>query len=121
MRLSRNFTLNEFKCPCCEADVEDVSMKLVSKLQLLRDKFKMPINITSGYRCERHNKAVGGSKRSQHLKGRAVDIDVSHYSAHDLHRLIRLIYASGSFSGVGIGGGKLHVDVRDDVDVTWIY
>lgn len=33
-----------------------------------------PIVITSGYRCQRLNKAVGGVQNSQHCKGEAVDI-----------------------------------------------
>tara|TARA_B100001057_G_scaffold343979_2_gene344912 strand:- start:1889 stop:2350 length:462 start_codon:yes stop_codon:yes gene_type:complete len=34
-----------------------------------------PIKINSFYRCPKLNKAIGGSKRSQHCEGRAVDID----------------------------------------------
>jgi uncharacterized protein YcbK (DUF882 family) len=30
--------------------------------------------VTSGYRSERHNRAVGGSPTSYHLTGRAVDV-----------------------------------------------
>lgn len=43
-------------------------------LQPIRDKFNKPITITSGFRSEKLNKAVRGSKTSQHLKGEAVDI-----------------------------------------------
>lgn len=32
-----------------------------------------PINITSGYRCEKLNNLVGGSRLSQHLTGQACD------------------------------------------------
>lgn len=31
--------------------------------------------VTSGYRCERLNKAIGGSKTSQHVLGQAVDLE----------------------------------------------
>ena len=34
-----------------------------------------PIKINSFYRCAKLNKAIGGSKRSQHCEGRAIDID----------------------------------------------
>ena len=34
-----------------------------------------PIKINSFYRCPKLNRAIGGSKRSQHCEGRAVDID----------------------------------------------
>ena len=34
-----------------------------------------PIKITSFYRCENLNKAIGGSSMSQHCEGRAMDLD----------------------------------------------
>ena len=43
--------------------------------QPLRDYFGVPIHISSGYRSEALNKAIGGSKSSQHCKGEAMDID----------------------------------------------
>lgn len=39
----------------------------------IREKFAVPMIITSGYRCERLNKLVGGVDNSQHRKGEAVD------------------------------------------------
>ena len=43
-------------------------------LEPLRVAMGRPIRISSGYRCERLNQAVGGVKNSQHLKGQAADI-----------------------------------------------
>lgn len=40
----------------------------------LRDKMKIPIVISSGYRCPELNKAIDGAVNSFHLSGRAVDI-----------------------------------------------
>lgn len=34
-----------------------------------------PIKINSMYRCEELNRAIGGSSRSQHCQGRAIDLD----------------------------------------------
>ena len=34
-----------------------------------------PIKINSFFRCPELNKAIGGSKTSQHCKGQAIDID----------------------------------------------
>jgi hypothetical protein len=34
-----------------------------------------PLAIASGYRCPKLNKAVGGSKTSEHMLGQALDID----------------------------------------------
>lgn len=44
-------------------------------LDPLREWYGKPIYVNSGYRSEVLNKAVGGSKSSQHLLGQAVDID----------------------------------------------
>lgn len=43
-------------------------------LQPIRNEYGKPIIVTSGYRSEAVNKAVGGVKNSQHLKGQAADI-----------------------------------------------
>ena len=43
-------------------------------LQPLRDWYKKPIIVTSGYRSHRVNKKVGGADSSQHTKGEAADI-----------------------------------------------
>ena len=37
-----------------------------------------PIRINSFYRCEDLNRAIGGSSRSQHCQGRAMDLDDVH-------------------------------------------
>ena len=42
-------------------------------LEPLRDAMNEPIRISSGYRCERLNRAVGGVSNSQHTKGQAAD------------------------------------------------
>ena len=48
---------------------------LVEKvLDPLREAYGKPIIVTSGYRCEKLNKAVGGATSSQHVKGQAADI-----------------------------------------------
>ena len=43
--------------------------------QPLRSAFGCPIYVSSGYRSEELNAAIGGSKRSQHIQGRALDLD----------------------------------------------
>ena len=37
----------------------------------------MPIRVSSGYRCEKLNKAVGGAATSVHMIGYAADLQVS--------------------------------------------
>ena len=43
-------------------------------LDPLRERYGKPIKVNSGYRCPALNKAVNGSKSSQHMKGLAADI-----------------------------------------------
>ena len=45
-------------------------------LEPLRVAMGKPINISSGFRSQALNKAVGGVYNSQHLKGQAADIDI---------------------------------------------
>lgn len=40
-----------------------------------REAYGAPVRINSGYRCRRLNTAVGGSARSQHLRGEAADLN----------------------------------------------
>ena len=71
--LSRSFRAKEFACKD-GTDPLFVDSELVQVLQAIRDHFGAPVVITSGYRTAAHNAAVGGSKSSQHLLGRAADL-----------------------------------------------
>ena len=42
--------------------------------QPCRNHFGKPLRVTSGYRSEELNEAIGGSKKSQHSKGEALDM-----------------------------------------------
>ena len=43
-------------------------------LDPLREAYGKPIIVTSGYRCDKLNRAVKGAASSQHVKGEAADI-----------------------------------------------
>ena len=78
--MTENFKKSEFECKCgCEMpdDVLVNITKLANQLQYVRDNVAMPITINSAYRCETHNKSVGGSLNSQHLQGKAADIVIN--------------------------------------------
>ena len=57
-----------------EDTLENLQFLVDNVLQPLRDIYGRPIVVNSGYRCPKLNKAVGGSKTSQHTKGQAADI-----------------------------------------------
>lgn len=60
-------------------------------LDPLRDAWGAPIIVSSGYRCKKLNKAVGGASTSQHVTGEAADIHTVSDTAEDNRRLYRLI------------------------------
>ena len=51
-----------------------IDLTLLRNLQNIRNKFGRT-NVTSLLRCKTHNKKVGGSTTSKHLKGKAVDFN----------------------------------------------
>ena len=85
MILSKNFTLQEFtksvsairndidNSPNAE-HIRNIQLLVKYVLQPLREGLNKPIRITSGYRSEALNKAIKGSKKSQHCKGQAADL-----------------------------------------------
>ena len=74
-QLSPAFRVREFRCRD-GTDTILIDEGLVVLLQCIREHFGKPVHITSGYRTAAHNAAVGGSKSSQHLLGRAADFYV---------------------------------------------
>lgn len=61
---------------------------LIERLDNIREKWGSPIIVTSGYRPEKLNKAVGGSRTSAHRIGMAADIHPKNGNIMDLAALI---------------------------------
>lgn len=87
MQLTKNFTLEELLRSSTATRrgykeqfnpgpevISNLQGLCTNILQPLREIIKMPVFVSSGYRCERLNKAVGGVKGSQHLTGEAADL-----------------------------------------------
>jgi hypothetical protein len=55
--------------------VENLRLVCTEIFDKVREHFGKPIGITSGFRSPELNKRIGGSKTSQHLEGKALDID----------------------------------------------
>ena len=81
--LAPNLRVREFACGD-GSDAVLIDGELVIVLQCIREHFGKPLHITSGYRTASHNAAVGGSKSSQHLLGRAADIQVADTPVEDV-------------------------------------
>ena len=109
IKISRNFYLDEFECPCC--NLVKLDPKLLDKLQHLRDLIDTPLYISSGYRCVRENTRVGGVPHSYHLYGMAADV---YTKTIPLERLLDLAAQVG-FNGIGYYPKRnfLHLDIRE--------
>lgn len=59
-----------------EEHLANMKKLAINVFQPIREHFNVPIHISSGYRSLELNKAIKGSKTSQHVLGQAVDIDV---------------------------------------------
>jgi|15BtaG_2_1085339.scaffolds.fasta_scaffold00710_7 hypothetical protein len=86
MKLSKNLTLQEFKHSntakrkgidnsITPEHLENAKLWAKFIFQPIRDYFRKPIWLSSGYRSKALNKAIKGSKRSQHCFGEAGDLD----------------------------------------------
>lgn len=87
MKISKNFALEELtKSQTAEAlkidntpeaeQIVNLCALVYNVLQPLRDHYGQPVKISSGYRCQALNKAVGGVTNSQHMRGQAADIKI---------------------------------------------
>ena len=98
VRLSQNFTIQEYitsqtalrqgidNTPT-EEHMGNATALFRNVVQKVRDQFGVTV-INSGYRGEALNKAVGGSSRSQHCKGEAVDIECPGTPNYDVAKWI---------------------------------
>lgn len=88
--------------------------RLLECLERLRAlKGGKPLRIISGYRSQETNRRVGGARASQHLYGRAADIEPSYCTVDEA--------VACGFSGVGYSSQRrtVHVDVRPGPVVTF--
>lgn len=124
--LSRDFDHREFACrDGCGAD--QVSARLIDRLQAMRDEVHRPMLIRSGCRCRAWNLHEGGKPDSAHL---TVPEDGELCEAADLvapdsatrFDLIGAAIIAG-FRRIGIGPDFVHldVDVHKPQEVLWLY
>ncbi len=87
MKLSENFSLEELTRSATatklgidntpdEEHLNNLQVVVDEIAQPLRDHFGKPVRINSGYRSPALNDAIGGSKKSQHSKGEAIDLEI---------------------------------------------
>lgn len=114
LQLSDNFNSDEFDCRCDECTITLIDLCHVDTLQMVRNEAG-PVWITSGYRCKKHNKNVGGAEDSQHPKGTAADLVPKLIS---IKKLAKIAQKHG-VKGLGIYKTFVHVDNRIGKKARW--
>lgn len=111
-----HFKKSEFNCKC-GCGLNNISYSLVKILEDIRYHFGgKPVTITSGTRCSKHNKEVGGIRGSKHLQGKAADFYISGVSTSKLLEHTKTLQASGiinyTYTNNSNMNGVVHIDIK---------
>ena len=124
--LSANFTLGELiHSPTAAVrridntpgpkEIAALRMLATNVLQPVRDHFDAPVIVTSGFRADALNRAIGGSRTSQHVLGEAADFTVRGHSNFAVCRWMernlnydQLIYEFGENGWIHCGYSPRH-------------
>ena len=114
----RYFTFEELKCKCCGKS--GMNADFMYKMDKARGISGVPYVPNSAFRCEDHNKEVGGSDTSSHLLGLAMDIATP--DSPTRYKILTGLIKAG-FTRLGISKDFVHVD--DDPlkppSLVWVY
>lgn len=115
IRLSKNFMLSEFECKDGNHEVK-LTKELLDKLEILRYYLgSNPLVINSAYRTPEYNQKIGGSPRSKHMEGIAVDIrKVEGFTIDEMAKEAE----KAGFTGIGKYNTFIHCDLRP-YDARW--
>lgn len=83
------------RCGIDNTPTEQITKNLQDLVTNILDPLRLawgrPIKVTSGYRCPKLNKKVGGATSSQHMYGQAVDITTMSDHPDDNMELLKLL------------------------------
>ena len=108
VKVSKDFYLYEFE----SKDTQEVKIDpvMINLNQAFRDRVGIPYTPSSAYRTPEHNKRVGGSPKSQHLTGKAIDIPL--LKGYTIEEMAGIAEELG-FTGIGLYQNFIHVDTRE--------
>lgn len=119
--ITANFSRSEFTCKgvgCCGGSAP-INIDLVKALQNLRDLVGVPLVISSGFRCNTHNRNVGGVSNSQHTTGFGVDVLIPEgFTIGKIEELARRVQAF-KMGGIGLYSSWIHLDIRTNGPSRW--
>lgn len=112
MYIAPNFQVKEFACND-GSDVVIIHPYIPHICQIVRNKFNMPFKPNSAYRTIAHNTAEGGSTKSNHIYGRAVDIPAKNgVTPKQLYDYVNILF--GDWGELGIYSWGIHVGIQDN-------
>ena len=114
------FTYSEFDSPDSIDSGSNMDESFLRMLDSAREAAGTPFRINSEFRTPKHNKKVGGSENSSHLRGFAADI---HVASNSTRYVILEALLNVGFNRIGIADTFIHVDA-DPIktkNVIWTY
>ena len=109
-QLSTHFQAVEFRCRD-NTRVIVLNKALLDLLEIIREHYKLPVSISSGYRTVHYNAQLkNSSPKSQHCLGNAADISVKGVAPASVYKWLNEKYPNSL--GIGIYNTFVHVDVR---------
>lgn len=109
------FRKEEFTCKCgCK--MNNIDLRLIKVLDEIREHFGQACIVTSGCRCSKHNKEVGGVQGSRHVLGKAADIYIKGVSANTLLVYTKTLVNNGTlrytYTNNSNMNGVVHIDIE---------
>ena len=109
VKLTPNFKVREFACQD-GTDVVLIHPAIPQICQAVRDNFGKAFSPNSAYRTVSHNSAVGGSKYSLHIYGKAVDIPAIGCTPNELYAFCE--EWCGNTCEIGLYSWGVHVGIQ---------
>lgn len=129
VKLSKNFSTNEFICHCnyTDCDEQTLSETLVDKIQKVRDNYGKGLRITSACRCPKKQAALRNDPNFKTAKNKSthqmdyvdangnegcIGLDVQPTDLNDMPLLLTIL--EKHFKSIGLAKNFYHVDERPD-------
>ena len=124
-KITDHFSWEEAKCRCGQCTgwggnaVESEIVETAHWAEEVRAALgNLPMRVNSWYRCERHNREIGGAASSQHLLGKAIDFGIKTLSPATVQKMLIARWPD-LVRGLGSYRGWSHIDRRDGEPAKW--
>ena len=121
--LTKNLSRWEVKCRCKKCKLDTIDFKTVQIVQETVNYFstltglKLILVVTSGCRCETHNRNEGGWSTSQHLRSRALDFFIKGIDPNSVYHYLNTRFPNKY--GIGNYSSFTHFDTKSGRARRW--